>query len=55
MITKTFLDANTNFELVIPTPPKFGKSGYYPTKMKVSKAGGVTNVTIEEFVYRTAS
>jgi hypothetical protein len=55
MITKAFLDANTNFERVIPTPAKFGKSGYYPTKMKVSKAGGVTNVTIEDFVYRTAS
>ena len=55
MITKDFLDATTTFERAVPTPAKFQKNGYYPTKMKVTRAGGVTNVTIENFVYRTAS
>lgn len=55
MITKAFLDANTNFERAIPTPAKFQKAGYYPTKMKVIKSQGATQVTIENFVYRSAS
>jgi len=55
MITKAFLGANPNFERSIPTPNKFQKTGYYPTKMKVTKATGVTHITLENFVYRTQS
>ncbi len=55
MITKAFLDANPNFERAIPTPVKFQKTGYYPTKMKVTKATGATHITLENFVYRTQS
>lgn len=55
MITKAFLDANASFERAVPLPVKFQKSGYYPTKMKVVKRAGVTSVSIENFVYKTAS
>lgn len=55
MITKAFIDANATFERTIPQPAKYQKSGYYPTKMKIVKASGVTNIILENFVYRTAS
>ncbi|MGB8190320.1 MAG: hypothetical protein WCF67_00315 [Chitinophagaceae bacterium] len=55
MITLEFLKNTTNFERPIPQPAKFQKSGYYPTKMRVVKEGGVTNVILEGFVERQAS
>ncbi len=55
MITKAFIDANANFERAIPQPAKVQQTGFYPTKMKVSKIAGTTQVTLENFVYRTAS
>lgn len=55
MITKAFLDANPTFERPIPVPAKYAKAGYYPTKMLVKKENGVTNVTLEGFVYRKQS
>jgi len=55
MITLDFLKATTNFERALPQPAKFKKSGYYPTKLRVTKANGVTNVILEGFVYRSAS
>lgn len=55
MITKAFLDANSSFARDFPVPVKFKKTGYYPTKMRVEKINGVTNVILEGFVYRQAS
>jgi hypothetical protein len=55
MITKAFIDANPVYERAIPQPAKVQQSGYYPTKMKITKTAGTTQVTLESLVYRTAS
>ena len=34
---------------------KVQKSGYYPTKLRVVKHDGVTEIVLDEFVYRTQS
>lgn len=55
MITLEFLKKTTNFERSIPQPAKVQKDGYYPTKMRVVKENGVTNIVLEGFVKRQAS
>lgn len=55
MITLDFLKATTDFVRDLPQPAKFQKTGYYPTKMRVTKQGTVTNVILEAFVLRQAS
>jgi hypothetical protein len=55
MITLEFLKATTNFERNLPQPAKFQQTGYYPTKMRVTKTEGVTDVILEGFVLRSAS
>ncbi len=55
MITKAFLDANQQFQRDFPVPDKFSKAGYYPSKIRIEKTGGVTNIILEGFVYRQAS
>ena len=55
MITLAFLKATTSFERPIPQPAKFSKAGYYPTKMKIVKSNGQTEVILDGFIYRTAS
>ncbi len=55
MITRDFLKNNSNFERSLPQPAKFIEAGYYPTKMKVSKHKGVTEISLLEFQYRQAS
>ena len=55
MITEAFLLANPTFQRDIPVPAKFQKGGWYPTKMRILKEAGVTNIIIEDFVKRTAS
>jgi hypothetical protein len=55
MITEEFLLDNPTFERSIPVPEKFAKQGWYPTKMRVSKANGATNIIIENFVQRQAN
>lgn len=55
MITEAFIKANPNFERAIPQPTKFQKAGWYPTKMRIEKKDGVTNVLLEGFVQRQAS
>jgi len=55
MITEAFIKANPNFERAIPQPAKHQKAGWYPTKMRISKENGITNVIIEGFVQRQAS
>lgn len=55
MITLAFLKANNNFERALPQPAKVQQSGFYPTKMRITKANGVTNIILDGFVYRQAS
>lgn len=55
MITLDFLKNNSNFERNIPQPAKFQKTGYYPTKMKLVKHDGVTEIILDGFVYKTQS
>lgn len=55
MITLEFLKNTTDFVRDIPQPAKFQKTGYYPTKMRVAKFNGTTNIILEGFVLRQAS
>lgn len=55
MIILDFLKANNNYERIIPQPAKFKVAGYYPTKMRIKKQNGVTDIILEGFVYRQAS
>ncbi len=55
MITEAFIKANPAFERTIPPPSNFQSSGYYPTKMRIQKIMDVTNIILEDFVYRTVS
>jgi hypothetical protein len=55
MITEAFIKANATFERPVPQPAKYQKTGYYPTKMRIAKASGVTNIILEGFVLRQAS
>lgn len=55
MITKSFLQGANNYERTIPQPAKFQKSGWYPTKMRVVKHDGVTEIVLDTFVHRQAS
>ena len=55
MITLDFLKNTQNFQRSIPQPAKFQKSGYYPTRMRVVKHDGVTEVILEKFEQRQAS
>jgi len=55
MITLDFLKNTAHFDRSIPQPTKFEKAGYYPTKMKVQKRNGQTEITLYEFVKRQAS
>jgi hypothetical protein len=55
MITLDFLKNTSHFDRSIPQPTKFEKAGYYPTKMKVQKRNGQTEITLYEFVKRQAS
>lgn len=54
MITEEFLLANPSFQRDIPVPANFKQAGWYPTKMRIEKKNGVTNVIIENFVQRSA-
>lgn len=55
MITLEFLKNNSNFSRPIPQPAKVQKTGWYPTTMRVAKHDGVTEVILDNFVYRTQS
>lgn len=55
MITRSFLLSTTSFERPIPQAAKVQTTGYYPTKMRISKSGGETSVILESFVLRQAS
>lgn len=55
MVTLDYLKSITNFERNIPQPSRFEKAGYYPTKMKISKRNGVTDIILTGFQHRNAS
>jgi hypothetical protein len=55
MITLDFLKNTSQFERALPQPAKFQQSGYYPTKMKISRHDGVTEISLTDFVSRQAS
>jgi len=55
MITLDFLKNNNNFQRSIPQPAKVQKTGWYPTKLRVVKHDGVTDIVLDEFVYRVQS
>jgi hypothetical protein len=55
MITLAFIKANPTWERAIPQPARVQKTGYYPTKLRIQKADGVTNFILDGFVLRQAS
>lgn len=55
MITLDFLKNTAGFERSIPQPAKFQKAGYYPTKLTIKKHDGLTEVSLDGFIYRQAS
>jgi hypothetical protein len=55
MVTLDFLKKTTSFERPIPQPAKFKIAGYYPTIMRIVKEGTLTNIILDDFVYRQAS
>jgi hypothetical protein len=55
MITLAFLKNTTSFERAIPQPSKYQQSGYYPTKLRIVKHDGVTEIILDGFVQRQAS
>jgi hypothetical protein len=55
MITLDFLKNTKNFERAIPQPTKFQQAGYYPTKLKVSRHDGVTEIILSGFEKQQAS
>lgn len=55
MITEAFILANNGFSRDIPQPTKFGKTSWYPTKMRIEKKDGATSIILEGFVKRQAS
>ena len=55
MITLEFLKNTVNFERAIPQPAKVQKSGWYPRKLRIQKHGGITEIILDDFGYRTES
>ena len=55
MVTLNFLKSQSEFERSLPQPAKFMTAGYYPTKMKIKKRNGTTEIILDEFTYRNAS
>ncbi|HVF97210.1 MAG TPA: hypothetical protein VM871_07820 [Flavisolibacter sp.] len=55
MITEAFILANPSFQRSIPQPAKYQAAGWHPTKMRIEKKDGATNIILEGFVKRQAS
>lgn len=55
MITQQFLKTTNEFERSLPQPAKFQQAGYYPTKMKIKRHDGVTEISLTDFISRQAS
>ncbi len=52
MVTLEFLKTTNNFERTIPQPSAFQIAGYYPTIFRIVKHDGVTEIILDEFIYR---
>lgn len=55
MITLNFLKQNGNYERSLPQPAKFKTGGFYPTRLKIKKQNGTTEIILDGFVERQAS
>lgn len=55
MITLEFLKNNSNFQRAIPQAAKVQRTGWYPTKLRIAKHDGVTEIILDAFVYRQQS
>lgn len=55
MATLAYLTTVTAFSRDIPQPLKYGKTGYYPTKMSFADKGNTMEVTLHDFIYHTKS
>jgi hypothetical protein len=55
MITLDFLKKTNNYVRDIPQPAKVQKTTWYPTKMKIVKHDGVTDIILDQFVFRKQS
>lgn len=55
MATLAFLTTTTSYTRDIPQPIKWGKEGYYPTKLSYIKTGGTIQITLYDFVYHSKS
>jgi hypothetical protein len=55
MITLNYLKTTTLFERSLPQPAKYQATGFYPTKMRISKSNGETKITLTTFVKRQGS
>ncbi len=55
MMSVDFLKTTSRFERKIPEPKKYKTTGYYPTKLKVTKHDGVTEIILDAFMLRQAS
>ena len=43
MLTKTFLESRPNVTVEFPTPSRYGKAGWYPSRYAVKKPAGHTS------------
>ena len=55
MATLDYLTTTKAYTRDIPQPKKFGRDGYYPTKMSFTDKGGTMEVTLYDFVYHAKS
>ncbi len=55
MATLDFLTKTSTYTRDIPQPQKFGKEGYYPTKMSYTDKGDRMEVTLSGFVFHAKS
>lgn len=55
MVTKAYLQNTLSFQRSIPQPAKVKKSGFYPTQISITKLNNVTQIVLDQFVYRQGS
>ena len=55
MITLDFLKNSSNFERTIPQSARVQKTGWYPTKMRIVKHDGLTEIVLDGFTLRQQS
>ncbi|MDB5248307.1 MAG: hypothetical protein JWQ40_2701 [Segetibacter sp.] len=55
MMSLDFLKTTTGLERNIPQPAKYATKGFYPTKLRVVKRNGTTEIILDGFILRQAS